>query len=170
MGKGSTSMVTKRKKIPLVGENLETLLRHRQWGNQIHLFSLARQWPGIIGQHMAARTMPAFFRRDVLWIYVQGATWMQELQYAKPALLEKINTCLNRQHVVHDLRFQEYPSELLTVAHEAEGLFEAGVDPVAEQEFKVMASSIADPVTREALCRMWLCLSVKNESGGRTTK
>lgn len=154
----------RRRKIETLGKNLEALLRKRQWGNQVYLFALERQWAEITGPEIAQQSMPAFFRRDVLWIYVQGSAWMQQLQFAKLEMLAQINTFLQPQCAVVDLRFLEYPPELQKIIQQDRRFHPSPVDPVAEQKFTVMADSIPDIDTKEALCRMWRRLTAKLEN------
>jgi hypothetical protein len=153
------------KKITTLGKNLGNLLARRQWGHQQHLFDLDRNWRAIVGAEIAGRSMPAFFRRDVLWIYVQGSIWMQQLQFAKLDLLDRINDFLRADPKVTDLRWMEYPPDLKPLLHRPYVSPPISVDPEAEQDFKSMAENITDPETRKAFHRLWLLLRTKNRGG-----
>mgnify|MGYP001767612331 CR=1 FL=1 len=92
--------------------------------------------------------MPAFFRQDTLWIYVQDSAWMHHLQFIKLDLLERINQALGNQPV-SDLRWQlqpqlpSLPERQLPPAH--------AVDSERAQAFAQMTASIANQECREAL-------------------
>ena len=106
--------------------------------------------------------MPAFFRRDVLWVYVHDSIWMQQMQLGKPELLVKINTFLKGRQTVDDLRWMLQPTDLIDVPRDEYVSPPISVDPVAEREFRLMADNIRDPDTREAFCNLWLLLTTKN--------
>jgi hypothetical protein len=154
----------KKKELNLLGKTIDDVLAQQGWGRQVHLFSLARGWRKVVGRERALHSMPAYFRRDVLWIYVQDSIWMQQMQLAKPELLAKINNYLKNRQVVDDLRWVMQPAELIDVAVEAYVSPPVNVDPAAERQFRVLAENIADPDTREALCNLWLRLTTKNNS------
>ena len=151
----------KKKVIPLA-DNLDKILGRQRWGKQLHLFSLVRRWPEIAGKEIGQHSMPAYFRRDVLWVYVQSSVWMQQMQLVKLELLEKVNRFLQgNSEQVSDLRWMVQPPDLIDVDEEEFVFPPTNVDPAAEREFRVMAENIADPVIREALCNLWLRLSTK---------
>jgi hypothetical protein len=130
----------------------------------MYLFSLVRAWRKVAGREIALHSMPAYFRRDVLWIYVQDSIWMQQMQLAKPKLLVEINEYLQDRQVVEDLRWVLQPVELIDVHREEYVSPPVNVDPAAEKQFRVMAENIPDSDTREALCNLWLHLTTKNSS------
>ena len=124
-----------------------------QWGNQQHLLQLMRDWPQIAGQQVSQLTRPAFFRKDVLWIYVQDSAWMQHMQYVKPDLLQRVNAALTGT-VVADLRWQLQPAD----DREQPARTRRPPQPVdAEQRqlFRSMTASIGDAACKAALQRLW---------------
>jgi hypothetical protein len=159
-------MARKRKDIVSLGSRMEGLFQGRQWGNQRRLFSMDRQWERIVGHETAKRTMPAFFRRDVLWIYVQSSAWMQQLQFDKVQLLEKINRFLQGNPQVNDLRWMEYPPDLILQPREEYVSPPDNVDPREEQSLETMAENIADPDARRAFVRLWRRVATKKRYEG----
>ena len=157
----------KKKKLTPLGNDLVAVYGQQQWGNQWHLFTLARQWPEVAGREIAFHSMPAFFRRDVLWVYVHDSIWMQQMQLGKPELLVKINTFLKGCQPVDDLRWMLQPTDLIDVPRAEYVSPPICVDPAAEREFRTMAENIADPNAREAFCNLWLRLTTKNRGGVR---
>lgn len=152
----------KKKKLTPLGDDFAGIYGQQQWGNQWHLFSLVRHWPEVAGREVASNSMPAYFRRDVLWVYVQGSIWMQQMQLVKMDLLTRVNAFLKGRQAVEDIRWMLQPSELIDVPREEYVSPPISVDPAAEREFRVMAENIADPDTREAFCNLWLRLTTKN--------
>jgi hypothetical protein len=153
---------TTKKHIRPVAETLDQVLSGQQWGNQIHLFALVRHWPEIAGSEIACHSMPAFFRRDVLWIYVRGSIWIQQMHLVKLELLNQTNAFLKGRHQVTDLRWMVQPAELIDQPFEKYVSPPIKVDPEAERKFRIMAENLPDPETREALCNLWLRLTTKN--------
>jgi len=154
-------------KICLLSDNLNTVFHGQQWGRQAYLFSLARHWSEITGKERALHSMPAFFRRNVLWVYVHSSIWMQHMQLVKPELLAQINTFLQKEQQVEDLRWMVQPTGLIDTPKEKYVTPEINVDPVAENNFRAMAENIPDPATREAFCKMWQSLMTANENKSR---
>lgn len=53
---------------------------------------LQRQWPVIVGEHVAAHTRPESIRFKKLYVIADSSVWVQQLAFLKPSLLESINT------------------------------------------------------------------------------
>lgn len=135
---------------------LSGLYTKRQWQQQWRLFALVRDWPAIVGREVGRLTMPAFFRRETLWIYVQDSAWMHHLQFIKLDLLSRINQTLGDQPVI-DLRWQLQPQ--LPTLPERHPLPPHPVDDDAERAFTQMTASIGNQECREALQRLWHCFA-----------
>jgi hypothetical protein len=145
---------TSRKKSDLASlENtLSEVYSNKKWNNQWRLFRLSKDWPIIVGKEVAQLTTPAFFRKDVLWIFVQDSAWMQHMQYIKLDLLERINRVLTEQAIT-DIRWQLQP---VTLPPPERFLPEPhAVDPEQERSFRSMTEGVSNPECREALQRLW---------------
>jgi hypothetical protein len=53
---------------------------------------LQRQWPAIVGEHVAAHTRPESIRFKKLYVIADSSVWVQQLAFLKPSLLVSINT------------------------------------------------------------------------------
>jgi hypothetical protein len=53
---------------------------------------LQRQWPAIVGEHVAAHTRPESIRFKKPYVITDSSVWVQQLAFLKPSLLESINT------------------------------------------------------------------------------
>jgi hypothetical protein len=53
---------------------------------------LQRQWPAIVGEHVAAHTRPESIRFKKLYVIADSSVWVQQLAFLKPSLLASINT------------------------------------------------------------------------------
>lgn len=66
---------------------------------------LLRSWKEIVGEPIALQTQPYAIRNRILFIYVSHSVWLQQLQFFKPTLLEKINQFLG-EPLLQDIRFK----------------------------------------------------------------
>ncbi len=61
-------------------------------------------WADEVGPAVAARAEPAAFRDGVLSVRVAGAAWMQELQFMKDELRQRLNSRLGAE-IIRDIYF-----------------------------------------------------------------
>lgn len=125
----------------------------KQWTTPWRLVRLIQDWPAVVGTEVARLTAPAFFRRDVLWIYVQDSAWMHHFQFVKTDLLARINQYLS-DTPISDLRWQ-LQSEQPAVPQSAPSQPCRNIDQDRERDFQQLSASIANPECREALRRLW---------------
>lgn len=138
---------------PLVG-CLKNLYAEKSWQGQWDLFLLVRKWEAVVGRELAMVTIPAYFRHDVLWVYVDNSAWMQHAQLAKPKLLEQVNAILSPR-IISDLRWQLRPisgQEPLSVAAPKP---KRKISPMREKAFREMVSTVEDKMCRKALLKLW---------------
>ena len=67
--------------------------------------SILRRWKEIVGESVALQAQPRSIRNRILFVDVSHSTWMQQLHFLKPTLLEKINAFLGESHI-QDIRFK----------------------------------------------------------------
>lgn len=67
--------------------------------------SILRAWNEIVGESVAEHSQPRSIRNHILFIEVSHSTWMQQLQFLKLTLLEKINAFLG-EPLIQDIRFR----------------------------------------------------------------
>ncbi|WP_417915551.1 DUF721 domain-containing protein [Candidatus Electronema sp. JM] len=127
------------------------------WGNQKYLLGLTRRWPKMVGPVLAQNSLPAYFLGAELWIYTTHAIWMQQLGFAKPELLTKINDFLAEYGgpQVSDLRWTLQPADFPALPERKPVPPPAPVDPAEEQRILSMSEAIADPEARAAFVRLW---------------
>lgn len=157
--------VKKKKKLIPLANSMAAVYGQKEWSKQWHLFSLFRHWPEVVGEVFASHSMPAYFRRDELWVYVHEPIWMQQMQLCKPELMTKVNAFFKGLPVIDDLRWGLQPKGLIDVPLEKYMSPPINVDPVEEKKFRQMVENIANPDARKALCNLWLRLTTKH--GGK---
>ena len=84
---------------------LERTLKSLEIDVPVKTYSIFGAWKEIVGDSLTLHTQPRSIRNRILFIDVSHSTWMQQLQFLKPTLLEKINTFLGEPHI-QDIRFK----------------------------------------------------------------
>lgn len=84
---------------------LDQTLKSLEIDVPLKTYSILGAWNEIVGESVAHQTQPRSIRNRILFIDVSHPTWMQQLQFLKPTLLEKINTFLG-EPLIQDIRFK----------------------------------------------------------------
>lgn len=84
---------------------LEKTIQSLEIDVPLKTYSILGAWNEIVGESVATHSRPRTIRNRILFIDVAHPTWMQQLQFLKPTLLEKINTFLG-QPLIQDIRFK----------------------------------------------------------------
>ncbi len=84
---------------------LEGTLKSLEIDVPLKSYSILGAWKEIVGESVALHTQPRTIRNRILFIDVSHPTWIQQLQFLKPTLLEKINNFLGEPHI-QDIRFR----------------------------------------------------------------
>lgn len=84
-----------------VGDALQRVLQRIDPDRRLAVF---RVWAAEVGDTVARRASPVGFRDGILSVRVSGAAWMQELQFAKEEIRERLNRRLGAD-VVRDVYF-----------------------------------------------------------------
>jgi hypothetical protein len=84
---------------------LEQTIKSLEIEVPLKTYSILGAWNEIAGESVAAHSQPRSIRNRILFIDVVHPTWMQQLQFLKPTLLEKVNTFLG-QSLIQDIRFK----------------------------------------------------------------
>jgi hypothetical protein len=84
---------------------LEGTLKALEIDVPLKSYSILGAWKEIVGEPVALHTQPRTIRNRILFIDVSHPTWIQQLQFLKPTLLEKINNFLG-ESPIQDIRFK----------------------------------------------------------------
>ncbi len=84
---------------------LEKTLRGLEIDVPLKTYSIWGAWKKIVGESVALHTQPRSIRNQILFIDVSHPTWIQQLQFLKPTLLEKINDFIGKPPI-QDIRFK----------------------------------------------------------------
>jgi len=85
---------------------LEKTLKTLEIDVPLKTYSILGAWNEIVGESVAEHSQPRTIRNRILFIDVSHSTWMQQLQFLKPTLLEKVNSFLGKP-LIQDIRFKQ---------------------------------------------------------------
>lgn len=147
--------------IERLGAILEKSLKRLDLSTKLEEYGVWPIWNEIVGTTIARNAQPEKIRNGTLFIKVSSSTWMQELQYMKEMISNKLNQSLGRE-VVKNIFFYigklepgvpKEPSASIPFSSEAS---EAKVD---EEHLR----SVKDPEIRRALRRLFAAHSRKGK-------
>jgi len=92
-----------------VADTLRRVLQRIDPDHRLEVYRLWTFWREEVGQAIAARAEPAGFRAGVLSVRVNSAAWMQELQFMKEELRERLNARLGAD-LIRDIYFVSGPT------------------------------------------------------------
>jgi predicted nucleic acid-binding Zn ribbon protein len=78
---------------------LRAALDRLPFAQQIADHALWAHWEAVVGPTLARHARPERMRRGVLLVAVDSAEWMQELQFLKHELRDRLNARLGRRGV-----------------------------------------------------------------------
>jgi hypothetical protein len=85
---------------------LEKTFKNLEIDVPLKTYSILGAWDEIVGESVAGHSQPRSIRNRILFVDVSHSTWMQQLQFLKPTLLEKVNAFLG-EPLIQDIRFKQ---------------------------------------------------------------
>lgn len=137
-----------------LSEQLEQVIGNRIGKRQLEFVLLARVWKDVVGERAASHSMPAWIKKDVLFGYVDNSSWMQELTFMKPQILQQLKGHL-RFVVIKDVRWLQQPLETDSAPAQYLPPPKRKVNPEHEKDFRHMTQIIGDPDCQQALFHLW---------------
>ena len=99
-------MTDKKKKAPeKIGPILERLLSGLNLGIKVKQQQIWDVWNNVVGEHIARQAQPHHIRNMILWVNVSSSSWMQQLEFIKHTIVERLNRQIGEQ-VIRDIRFK----------------------------------------------------------------
>lgn len=135
---------------------LSSLIAAKGWEGRVELNQVFLFWNELVGPDIAKYAQPHLIRKDILWLRVSDSVWMQQLQFLKIMLLEKLNQRLKKARFV-DLRFQLDSTLGEEIAGRSEPPRVAQPPSAAKRrEFEALLGTIQDEEIKEAIRTCWL--------------
>jgi predicted nucleic acid-binding Zn ribbon protein len=110
-------------------------------------------WDTAVGRQIAAQARPVNFRDGVLTVVVSNAPWMQQLNFMKKGIIEKINGTLGEELVKEIFLKAGRPEPLEAEQRRPK----RAIRPLTDSEKEHIAretASINDPELREAVAHL----------------
>ena len=138
--------------IDRVGEVLGNSLKRLDLSYRLSEYGVWPVWNEVVGKTIAANAQPEKIRNGTLFVKVTSSVWMQQLQFMKEMIAEKLNHRLDRE-IVKNIFFvvgridSPGPAETLTT------ISTPAVDqePEIDQQF---LESVPDPELRQAFKKL----------------
>jgi predicted nucleic acid-binding Zn ribbon protein len=94
----------KRQRPTRVADTLERVIQRFDPDQRMKVYRLWTFWDEEVGEAVAAHAQPAGFRAEVLSVRVDSPSWMQELQFLKEGIRERLNRRLGEE-LIRDIYF-----------------------------------------------------------------
>lgn len=91
-----------------LGSVLRDAIKASKLGVHLDAHRLWEKWQDTVGPTIAQNARPEAIKGKLLLVNVSSAPWMQQLQFLKAELVEKVNESLGRE-VIQDIRFKIGP-------------------------------------------------------------
>jgi predicted nucleic acid-binding Zn ribbon protein len=148
---------------------LENTLKGLEMDVPLKTYSIWRVWKEIVGESVALQTQPRAVRNRILFIDVSHPTWMQQLQFLKPTLLEKVNTFIG-EPLIQDVRFKlGRISTTLSAPSKADMRVEKDLDEETLTRLEDLLHEISDREVKKSLWDL-LVKSARLEQSRRKSK
>ena len=139
--------------IDVIGELLDKSLSRLDLSRRLDEYGVWPIWRDVVGEAIARNAQPEKIRNGTLFVKVSSPVWMQELQFMKEMIAEKLNQRLQNNAMVKNIFFMVGRIEETEppVAAAETAAAEENFDHPVNQEF---LQSIKDPEIRTAFAKL----------------
>ena len=138
--------------IDRVGDVLGNSLKRLDLASRLDEYGVWPIWNDVVGKTIAVNAQPEKIRNGTLFVKVTSPVWMQQLQFMKQMIAEKLNQRLKRE-IVKNIFFVvgriDSPSPPETAT--AVSLAAMDQEPKIDQQF---LETVTDPEIRQAFKRL----------------
>ncbi len=128
---------------------LDQTLKSLEIDVPVKAHSIWRAWKEIVGASVALHAQPRSIHNRILFIDVSHSTWIQQLQFLKPTLIEKINAYLG-EPLIEDIRFKLGKISLpISVAPNGHRWEDEKLDKKTLTRIETLIQKISDEETRK---------------------
>jgi|ERR671918_1635600 hypothetical protein len=97
-------MAKKNPSVERLGEVLDKSLKRLELSSQLDQYGIWPIWNDVVGKPIARNAQPEKIRNGILFVKVTSPVWMQQLQFMKQMIADKLNQRL-RSEVVKNIFF-----------------------------------------------------------------
>src|SRR5215470_16520880 len=87
----TTNVVKKDAQVERLGDVLSKSLKRLELGPRLDEYGVWPIWKDVVGEPIARNAQPEKIRNGTLFVKVSSPVWMQQLQYMKEIIAEKVN-------------------------------------------------------------------------------
>jgi len=84
---------------------LERVFTSLDLGMKVKQYQIWEVWDSVVGEAIARQARPQQIRNMILWISVSSSTWMQQLEFMKKQIVNRLNEHIG-EVVIKDIRFR----------------------------------------------------------------
>ena len=145
-----------------LGEILKKSLKRLDLSPKLEEYGVWPIWNEIVGATIARNAQPEKIRNGTLFVKVSSSTWMQELQYMKEMISQKLNQSLAKD-VVKNIFFFVGKVETGVPTSKAKEYSAPGHSLLELKLDEEHLRSVKDPEIRRALRRLYAVRSRKGK-------
>jgi predicted nucleic acid-binding Zn ribbon protein len=146
-------MVKKDSQVERLGDVLSMSLKRLQLGQQLGEYGVWPVWNDVVGAPIARNAQPEKIRNGTLFVKVASPVWMQQLQYMKIMIVEKINQRL-KADIVKNIFFVVGKIDSAPTEEKPQTARPQNVAPADGQLDDKFLESIENPEIRQAFSRL----------------
>lgn len=139
--------------IERLGAVLEKSLKRLDPSGRLVEYGVWPVWNEVVGDVIARNAQPEKIRHGTLFVKVSSPVWMQQLQYMKETITEKLNQAIGRE-VVRNVFFVVGNVQAAVAEKPASGPPPEAAEAPARLD-DAMLGAIADPDVRRAFKRLF---------------
>ena len=155
-------MAKKEPQIEKVGEILQKSIQRMDLSRRLEEYGVWPIWNEVVGPTIARNAQPERIREGTLFVKVPSPTWMQQLQYMKEMIRERLNQSLRRE-VVKNIFFFVGKLETDPAASQAKEVRREPPPPSDSKLTDEELGAVKDPEIRRALRRLFAAHSRKGK-------
>jgi hypothetical protein len=110
-------------------------------------------WESAVGRQIAERARPVNFRDGTLTVAVSSAPWMQQLNFLKKGILEKLNALLGEE-LVREIHLKAGNTDRAVPPAAPEKRPKRRLSPEERQKIARSTDPVSDPDLRQALAEL----------------
>ena len=149
--------------IEKLGEILDKSLKRLDLSGRLMEYAVWPIWNDAVGPTIARNAQPEKIRHGTLFVKVSSPVWMQQLQYMKEAIAEKLNQGLRREVVKNVFFFVGKVETEVPGQKPGSDQSSAPSQPEAKLDEETLRS-VKDPEIRRALRRLFAVHSRKRKN------
>ena len=157
-------MAMKDLQIERLGDVLEKSLKRFELATRLDEYGVWPVWNDVVGKTIARNAQPEKIRNGTLFVKVASPVWMQQLQYMKEMIAEKLNRRL-KSEVVQNIFFVVGRVGDQTAEGESEAPPPAPPEAPQHALDEQFLDSIKDPDIKQAFQRLLKGYSRRKQSG-----